>query len=394
MFVEKIDLFNFRNYPQLSLEFSTGLQIIVGENGQGKTNLIEALSLLTSGDSFRFCENNSLVHQHENEASLRGRISHQDKKFDIKIVLEEKRKTIEIQQKKFSSGRLPQLFPQVVFSPEHLNCIKGSSDGRRHLVDELLVFLRPEKKNLLLEYKRALRQRNRLLKNFAEKKTSLDETKNIIQSLNPIFFDLAQKTTVQRIEVLHKILPLMSHVMRCIFNETPVDISLDYLISGESFLEKSHLVADQLVKRSEELFFAELSTGNSLIGPHKHDISFFVDQKNSRTNCSQGQQRSLILAFKLAQIVYHEKTHGDYPLLLLDDVFSELDEKKRKALILFLTQIQSQQNHGQQAQRNQLQIFITTTDFDLPKVWSQSPTVFKVQNGRVRNEYGHDSARV
>lgn len=126
-------------------------------------------------------------------------------------------------------------------------------------------------------------------------------------------------------------------------------------------------------KRSLELRTAELQSGTSLIGPHKHDIKFLYGQNDSRFYCSQGQQRAIILSFKMAQIVYHRKAHGIYPVLMLDDVLSELDKTKRDALITFLHEIKTQ-------------IFVTTTDFELPTSFTLDQTqVFQVQNGIAAN---------
>jgi DNA replication and repair protein RecF len=124
-------------------------------------------------------------------------------------------------------------------------------------------------------------------------------------------------------------------------------------------------------KRQKELLDAELSSGVSLVGPHKHDLRFLYGQKDSRFYCSQGQQRAIILSFKMAQIVYHRKVHGVYPLLLLDDVLSELDKNKRDALIAFLHEINTQ-------------TFITTTDFTLPESFHlKEISVIRINDGKI-----------
>ncbi|MBO9668387.1 MAG: DNA replication and repair protein RecF, partial [Bdellovibrio sp.] len=116
---------------------------------------------------------------------------------------------------------------------------------------------------------------------------------------------------------------------------------------------------------------AELSSGTSLVGPHKHDIVFLYGGKDSRFFCSQGQQRAIILSFKMAQIVYHRKAHGTYPVLMLDDVLSELDKAKRDALITFLHEINTQ-------------IFVTTTDFTLPESFSLDQlSVVRIKDGQI-----------
>src|SRR6185312_16818402 len=160
----------------------------------------------------------------------------------------------------------------------------------------------------------------------------------------------ATDLTWQRLEALRAILEDLNQAMNSISKNQNVDISVEYVISGENALKMSYSdVENSLQKRVLELSDAELASGSSLVGPQKHDIVFLYDQNDSRFYCSQGQQRALILSFKMAQIVYHRRVHGTYPALLLDDVLSELDPARRSSLVKFLKDIPAQ-------------IFLTTTD--------------------------------
>ena len=155
----------------------------------------------------------------------------------------------------------------------------------------------------------------------------------------------------QRIEALARIKGDLNDNMQYI-SQTNVEIFVDYVASDESFLGFSRSeIVEKLKKRASELRSAEVSSGSSLVGPHKHDILFLYNQKDSRFFCSQGQQRAIILSFKMAQIVYHRRVHGTYPILLLDDVLSELDSEKRFRLVEFLEKLETQ-------------IFITSTEID------------------------------
>jgi DNA replication and repair protein RecF len=196
-------------------------------------------------------------------------------------------------------------------------------------------------------------------------------TLRLIESINPSFLRLGAQLTSARLEALTGILQDFNSAMQYI-SKTPEQISVQYIISGMNAVQYSaENVFDALQKRASDLVDAELAGGVSLVGPHKHDIVFLYGEKDSRFYCSQGQQRAIILSFKMAQIVYHRKAHDVYPILMLDDVLSELDQQKRDSLITFLHEINTQ-------------IFVTTTDFTLPKSFSlDEVAVLKISNGQI-----------
>jgi DNA replication and repair protein RecF len=196
-------------------------------------------------------------------------------------------------------------------------------------------------------------------------------TLRLIESINPSFLRLGAQLTSARLEALTGILQDFNSAMQYI-SKTQEQISVQYTISGMNAVHYSaENVFDALQKRASDLVDAELAGGVSLVGPHKHDIVFLYGEKDSRFYCSQGQQRAIILSFKMAQIVYHRKAHDVYPILMLDDVLSELDQQKRDSLITFLHEINTQ-------------IFVTTTDFTLPKSFSlDEVAVLKISNGQI-----------
>ncbi|RYZ75760.1 MAG: DNA replication and repair protein RecF, partial [Proteobacteria bacterium] len=196
-------------------------------------------------------------------------------------------------------------------------------------------------------------------------------TVRLVESINPSFLRLGAQLTFARIEALRGLLKEFNSAMQYISGNN-VEVGVQYVVSGHDALDFSAQdVIDAVQKRAEELRDAELASGVSLVGPHKHDIVFLYGQKDSRFYCSQGQQRAIILSFKMAQIVYHRKAHNVYPILMLDDVLSELDQQKRDSLITFLHEINTQ-------------IFVTTTDFSLPKSFSlDEVTVLRINNGQI-----------
>lgn len=354
MIFKKIKLKNYRNLSESEITFSPRLNIFLGQNGQGKTNLLEALYLLCRGESFRYGDNSDFIQSQKEISLIRCEVEDQNLAFDLKILLEQNKKTHLINEKKVSAQKISEKFIIVLFSPESLASIKEGPELRRSLIDDFIVNLNPNNHKLITDYRKALRSRNKILKNHLEGLTNRTTTENLLLSINPIFFKLGTLLAYERIQAIEAILPDMNAAMKYI-SATDVDISVEYVVSGQNFLGKTkENIYQALQKRAQELSSAEFSSGSSLVGPHKHDVTFLYNQKDSRIYCSQGQQRAMILSFKMAQIVYHRRAHNVYPVLLLDDVLSELDGEKRDRLITFLSEIKTQ-------------IFITTTDFNLPQ---------------------------
>jgi DNA replication and repair protein RecF len=354
------------------LPFSSRVNVFLGENGQGKTNLLEALFMLTHGDSFRYSDNSTLINSNSQESVIQAMITQNDLSYKLTLGLSKSRKVLSLNDKRVNSADIRKIFASVVFSPESLSSIKEGADHRRELVDDLLVTFDRRNTDLISDYRKALKMRNKILKNHLEGLNDRNVTENLLDSLNPQFLRLGADLAHARITALAGLSKEFNNAMQYISRDSSVDISVEYVISDQNSVAFSRDDVHQLLeKRMRELHDAELSSGSSLVGPHKHDIVFLYGQKDSRFYCSQGQQRAIILSFKMAQIVYHRKAHGTYPVLMLDDVLSELDKAKRDALITFLHEINTQ-------------IFVTTTDFTLPDSFSlDSLNVVRIKDGRI-----------
>ncbi len=372
MIFERLRLVNFRNYRDVVLSFSPRVNVFLGENGQGKTNLLEALYMISQGDSFRYSDNSTLINSNNHEALIQALIVQNDLHYKLKMGLSKSRKVLTLNEKRVNSADVRKVFASVVFSPESLASIKEGADHRRELVDELLVTFDRRNVSLIADYRKALKTRNKILRNHLEGLQDSSVTAALLESLEPNFVRLGADLSHARISALAGLAKDFNNAMQYISGNSNVDISVEYLISDQnavSFTREE--VESALQKRLRELHDAELSSGTSLVGPHKHDIVFLYGQKDSRFFCSQGQQRAIILSFKMAQIVYHRKAHGTYPVLMLDDVLSELDKAKRDALITFLHEINTQ-------------IFVTTTDFTLPDSFSiDQLSVVRIKDGHI-----------
>lgn len=374
MYFEKIRLVQFRNFNDQTIHFSSRVNVFVGDNGQGKTNIIEALYYSVTGDTFRYGDNHTLINQNHQESLIQAQILQNELNFQIKTILLKSRKNIFLNNKKISSTELQKNFSCIVFSPESLSSIKEGADLRRQLIDELITTFDKKNSEIISDYKKVLKTRNKILKNLIEGKEKLSTTKELIESIEPSFLRLATQLTKKRIEAINAIQQDFNNAMQYISSTENEQIGVQYLISGENALTWNETqIYNALQKRLSELESAELGHGSSLVGPQKHDIVFLYGEKDSRFYCSQGQQRAIILSFKMAQIVYHRKVHGQYPVLMLDDVLSELDKKKREALIRFLHDINTQ-------------IFITTTDFNLPEHFQLDGIAVKtIQGGTIQS---------
>lgn len=370
MWIKSIRYHNFRNIDDSEFFLEPGLNILFGDNGQGKTNFIEGVHLCLTGETFRFGNNLDLVCSGKNQASVtltvESKMSH-----ELKFTIENGRKSHWVNGKKTSAMPLSSQFPVVLFSPESLSSVKEGSAERRDLVDHFLLMCPDLNYQRIFEdYSKILKSKNKVLKSYSNQAISKDQALNLLASYEKSFLNLATEMTHCRIQGLGALLSDIRESANSIFQKS-IDITVEYLISDKNALHyDSQQIYEMLENRLSELKSAEMAVGHSLVGPQKHDINFLVNNKNSRIFCSQGQQRSLILAFKLAQMMYHSRVYGVVPVLFLDDVLSELDSNTRANLVKLLNKTEGQ-------------IFITTTDQYLCRdLTGQQQRLVSVSSGR------------
>lgn len=371
MYFKKIEVFNFRNIDNLQLNLHPKVNVFYGENAQGKTSLVEAIFVLSHGRSFRTSDFKNMIQQNSETATrVAVQVLQKQLEHEISFTISEDKKQWMHNQKKISFTSLNSEFNSVLFSPESLSVIKESDSQRRELIDEIILSVFKDEKKFILECRQLLRQRNQFLKDLASERTE-KSARNLayLEALTENFLRKSARLCALRITTLRMLLPHLQESLRFIFDRA-VDISVDYVISGEKFEELDESTAyNAMYKRWLQLKSAEIQTGYSLIGPHKHDLHILFAGNDSRFFCSQGQQRLIILAFKMAQIRLHFLAHGIYPVLLLDDVLSELDEIRRQKLIEYLETINAQ-------------IFITTTERSvLNNIRPDSLATYSVKEG-------------
>jgi DNA replication and repair protein RecF len=373
---QSLRLKNFRNYPELKLDFPSGVVVCLGQNGQGKTNLVEALYYLLRGESFRPHSTESLLfhkdHQVAHTAVLEGKLEQKNLIHDLKLTIHDGKKQILWNGNRTNSSVLARHFPVVLFSPESLAAIKEGPEQRRKLLDDVVLTHSTYGVKILKDFKHALRTRNKILKDVKNEITPKREALRLLESLDPSYLPLAAELTVARLAALSALQDDVQKAASYVLDQTAVDISVEYVISGQNAYHWSRSdILSAMHSRAMELRERELSAGVSLVGPQRHDIRILFSGKDSRFFCSQGQQRALILSVKMAQILYYHRSHQVYPFLLLDDVLSELDPARRTNLVKFLRDIPAQ-------------IFLTTTDLSFSMDFGdRRPTVFRIENGKV-----------
>lgn len=321
-----------------------GINIVLGDNGQGKTNFLEAIYFVLTGNSFRTNDIDNLLGPSEHPKTIvRSKAKKLNLDLDITGQILENRKSHFLGTKPTNSSQLSKNFPIVVFDPDSLNSIKGGPETRRTLLDNLGSQIILGYWNVLNDFKKVLKQRNSFLKKIKEGELKRVQYEILLETLTQQFVDKSVEIVQLRLQAIQEIQPDLQRIFREVTGQTVVTTEIEYLVSNNNATSlKSQEIRDLLVKRSQELRLAELSSGTSLFGPHKHDIKFLYNRKDSRFFCSQGQQRALILAFKMAQIVYHYQVKRFRPILLLDDVLSELDKDRQLGLLEFLRNCESQ----------------------------------------------------
>ena len=344
MLLKKLELHCFRNYTHLSFVPSSQT-LIVGNNGHGKTNLLEALFLLAYGRSFRAHLPESLVQDKKDIARISAHIEKGSKKSLLQLSLTKAgKKQFWINEKKSMGFRVSQDFPLVIFSPESLVLLKGSAEHRRYWLDSCLSMQGQGK--VVREFKRALAQRNGLLKQIQKGLVLEQRARPLLESLNELFIEKNLNLVKERRNFLLGLKVFLEESGSFVFQgikgpffKEILSVEARYLGKGQDGEEDIEKI---FRKKVEESFFLEQKAGVSLYGAHRDDFKIFFQGKDSRYFCSQGQQRGLLLALKMAQILWFHHVQKTSCLLLLDDVFSEIDKHLVLNLLDFLNEIPSQ----------------------------------------------------
>ncbi len=320
-----IELRNFRNYEHVKLSFDPGVNLIVGDNAQGKTNLLEAISYLGSGKSFRAMKTSEMVRFGEDFADIEGNVFAQERNQTLRWVLFNGSRPRQIWRngaKKKTAGDVAGVLPTVLFCPEDLMVLKTGAAQRRRLGDHALCQLRPNYDAALTEYNRILDQKSRILKDhfdnpaildiLPEYNTRLCQVGALLISYRARFYDSLGKSAAK---------------FHGQFSGGAEEFALQYKTVStvtDPFAPVSTLTQN-LLDHLDRHYRAEIETAQCLTGPHKDDFDVSLSGINLKSYGSQGQTRTAAISLKLAQRELMGREMGEEPVLLLDDVLSELD---------------------------------------------------------------------
>ena len=331
MRVEKIVLNGWRNYEWETFEFSPDTNVIAGENAQGKTNLLEAIYILSAGKSFRTRFDRELIGFDYSEAELLAKVESHGREHDIKIKLKNGApKKITVNGVKKNSGELAETLNTVLFCPDDLNLIKEGAACRRKLMDNAISQIRPKYAQLLSDFNRYYENKNRILKDWREKPSLLDTIDE--------FSDGICRTSAQLIRYRAAFTSRLKDAAAPIHMEfsgkgESLDIAYRTVSTVTDPFSSAKEIYYELCEHQESHRKAEIESGLVLTGAHKDDLEISINGNNARMFASQGQTRTAALSIKLAEREIVLAETGEYPVLLLDDVLSELDEK-RQAFVL------------------------------------------------------------
>lgn len=367
MYLSKFSLEFYRNYPNLDVDFSRDVNIFLGQNAQGKTNLLESIYFLGLTRSHRTSNDKELIEFDADFARIKGHLHQSQIELDLEVRVTPKGKIAYInhlEQAKLSNyiGKMT----AILFSPEDLNLIKGSPAIRRRFMDLEFGQISAEYLYFISQYRQVLKQKNNYLKQLA-----LNKTKDLVflEVLSDQLAGLGAEIVHYRIKLINE-LNTRSKLAHEQISGTKEELELKYSATGIEVDESMSVenLYQNLLSAYETNHSKEIKSGTTLVGPHRDDLIFSINQQNAHLYGSQGQQRTVVLSIKLAEVQLIHQITGEYPILLLDDVMSELDVTRQTALLNYI--------HGK------TQTFITTTDL-AGISWEiiQKPKIFKIANG-------------
>lgn len=373
MKIKGLYLHNFRNYGLCSLQFPAMVNIFYGKNAQGKTNLLEAIFYAAFGMSHRTFQEDDLFGDGRREMAVKAYFTSFDSDYEIKIKRYEQngriKKELLLDNVNIKAKEHYGTLNTVMFSPEDLQLIKGEPQLRRRFFDMQIAQTDKAYYELLVKYNRLLQQRNRLLKEIRDNhgdKCQLNLWNNELSAS-------AARIIKKRLAALEELLVIASGIYASIAGGSE-SMLINYALktSNDFILQQSDKSENDwqkfYLKELHERQALDILRGNTSIGPHRDDLFFYVSGKQLKAFGSQGQQRSAALALKLAQLEYVKNNTGEYPVLLLDDVMSELDSERRTHLLKFID--------------GRVQTFITVNDKHLIPDLNNN-AYFYIENGKV-----------
>ncbi len=367
MQIDKLHLTHFRNYETLQVSFDEKCNVIYGENAQGKTNLLEAVLYLGSAKSPRSRSDKELISFGAEEGRVEGTVFSREREFTVGIDLfrGKSRKITVTGVRQKTAGGLSGILNTVYFCPDDLNLIRSGAAERRRFMDISLSQLRPRYEKALSEYNRLYEHKTRILRDS-------DEKPDLLKSLPDFNLRMAETGAVlihYRARFVKSLAEYAAQAhFECSGGREELSLRYETVSSVSDPFASYEALVGELIAHQERHYAAELASRLCLSGPHKDDLEVLIGGKSAKQFASQGQTRTAALALKLSEREIHKNTMGEYPVLLLDDVLSELDARRQEYV---LNRIAAGQ------------VFITCCEDDrLDELMGGK--VLKIENGRVK----------
>ena len=361
MIINKLKLTNYRNYDNLDINLNEKLNIIIGKNAQGKTNILESIYVLALTKSYMSVNDKNLVKFGCNYSIIEGEVKYHDylKKFKIKISDTGKHVLINDKDIKKMSDYISNL-KVIIFSSENIHMLKEGPGVRRKFLNMEISQLSLKYVKILMDYNNIIKQKNEYLK---LNNINMD----YLSILNNKIAQLSVEIFLFRKDFIESINKILSDIF---FEIMGIDgLKIKY-ISNIDFYDNKEIMIDKCIEKLNRYNEKESLYKISLIGPHRDDFIFVLNDKNVSLHCSQGQLRSIVLSLKLAEVQLFNNKTGESPILLLDDIFSELDSEKKNNLIRYI--------------KDNVQTIITTTDINMiDEKLVKKASVFIINNGKI-----------
>ena len=381
MYLEKLYLTRFRNYWNCAVKFDAQKTILVGNNAQGKSNLLEAVELLATLKSHRTTKDQDLVFQEATVGQIEALVKRRYSESELTLTLRQKgRRTVAINHESLRRQiDFLGVLNAVEFSSLDLDLVRGSPEKRRHWLDALLIQIEPIYAYILQEYNKVLRQRNALLKKI-RKSLYDDEVGSPVE--DSTWEQLAlwdaqlaangSRVMRRRARVMERLTPIAQQWHTRISHATE-KLEIDYAPNVNWSEDNPEQVQQAILDRIKLRQAAEHNLGTTVVGPHREEVAFRINETPARSYGSQGQQRTLVLALKLAELELIETFVGEPPLLLLDDVLAELDLDRQNQLL--------------SAIEDRFQTLITTTHLNsFDQQWVNASQILTVEQGKITEQ--------
>ena len=366
MILKKLELRNFRNYEYLVTRFYKGINIIYGDNAQGKTNLLESIYVLGITKSHRSFIDNNLIKDGQNLATISGIINKGSLDINLSVYVDNKKKSLKIDNdniKKVSDYISNMNI--IIFYPDDLELLKGSPQNRRKYINLELSQLYSNYYILLNEYNKLLKIRNEYLKKLnAKQYVDL----NYLEIITNYLIDKSIMIMKMRIKYVEKINLFVEEIFNDIMGLSGFRINYVPSLNISNINDKE--IKEELINFYKEKLSYDIKMSSTTFGPHKDDFEFLLNNKNLKYFGSQGQQRIAVLCLKLSEIEIFKKYKETTPILLLDDVFSELSDDKKNNLLKYISK--------------DIQTIITTTELsNLDSKLIKKSKLFKIESGKL-----------